>query len=224
MRRWSGVLGLAVALLVVGCGVDEQPEAGEAEVAAEEAGSLSEPVCQPSERMDVAGRTSPYDSTSVEVDGGVVKICYGRPSLRGRTMIGGEAVPYDTLWRTGANEPTILHTNVPVDIAGIEVEPGSYSLYTVPREGEEWTLIVNRSTSQWGHESAYTEEVRAQEVGRTEVQVDILDSPVEQLTIRPVEEEAGRDADTAGDAATAGQGVLLEWQNSRAHIPITPAG
>jgi hypothetical protein len=122
-------------------------------------------------------------------------------------MIGGDAVPYDTLWRTGANEPTTVHVNVPATIAGIDVEPGSYSLYTVPRESGPWTLIVNRATSQWGHESQYTSDVRAEEVGRTEVESESLDSPVEQLTFR-----------------SSGGGAVLEWQDVRVRIPIESRG
>lgn len=210
MRYGSWAGALTVGVLLVACGGADEPEAGtqtgmEAETEAE---TLAVPACEPSERMDVVGRASPYDSTTVQLGAGVAKICYGRPALKGRTMIGSEAVPYDTLWRTGANEPTTIHLNVPATIAGVQVEPGSYSLYTVPREGDQWTLIVNRSTSQWGHESSYTQEVRAQEVGRGEVAAEPLESRVEQLTFRPMEQ---------------GRGVLLEWQNTRVRIPITPA-
>lgn len=216
MRRSSGAAGTLLALAILACGNGaEEAMPGEAGESAEQvelndltASGLPEPECQPSERMDVVGRASPYDSTTIDVGEGMAKICYGRPYLKGRIMIGGEAVPYDTLWRTGANEPTTIHLNVPATIAGLDVEPGSYSLYTIPREGSEWTLIVNRSTSQWGHESTYTEEVRAREVGRTEVQVEPLDSEVEQLTLRPM----------------SSGGVALEWQDSRVRIPITPAG
>lgn len=207
MRHSSWAL-LSVLLVLMGCGdAAEEAEQPAMEGAGEEMVQPEEPACQPSDRMDVVGRASPYDSTTVQVGEGVAKICYGRPTLKGRTMIGGEAVPYDTLWRTGANEPTIIHVNVPTTIAGMEVEPGQYSLYTVPRAGDEWTLIVNRSTSQWGHESTYTEEVRGQEVGRAPVSVESIESPVEQLTFRPMD---------------GGQGVLLEWQNSRVRIPIAP--
>ena len=210
---WSAPLAL---LLLVGCG-DAGGEAGAEmgtengqQMAAGEQTTLSVPACQPSDRMPLPGRPSPYDSTTIQVGEGVAKICYGRPSLKGRTMIGGEAVPYDTLWRTGANEPTTVHLNVPARIAGMEVEPGAYSLYTVPREEGPWTLIVNSSTSQWGHEASYTEEVRAQEVGRAEVPAERVEQPTEQLTIRP-----------AGEGQ---QGAVLEWQNSRVRIPIEPAG
>lgn len=204
--RWSTLLAVAMAAAACGNGADEAAETERPDV---DVASMAEPACEPSEDMDVAGRPSPYDSASVEVGEGVAKICYGRPFLKGRTMIGGQAVPYDTLWRTGANEPTTLHVTVPASVGGVPVEPGSYSLYTVPREAGEWTLIVNRSTEQWGHESSYTDAVRAQEVDRVEVRAETLEEEVDQLTIRPME---------------AGGGVLLEWQNSRVHIPITPAG
>ncbi len=122
-------------------------------------------------------------------------------------MIGGEAVPFGQVWRTGANEPTTIHLSTPASIAGIAVDAGSYSLYTIPAEDGPWTLIVNASTSQWGHESNYPG-VQDQDVGRAEVDAEPIDEAVEQFTIRPMED---------------GGGILLEWQNSRVHIPITPA-
>lgn len=220
MRRWIGVAGLALAMAGVAC--ENAGDAEPAEMQAEEemgqevAGELA---CEPSERMDVVGRTSPYDSVSIDLGEGTAKVCYGRPALKGRTMIGGDAVPFDTLWRTGANEPTTIHLNVPARIAGLDVEPGSYSLYTIPREGTQWTLIVNRSTAQWGHESTYTDEVRAQEVGRVDVRAEAIEPKVEQLTIRAVEEGESENEEVGGAGA---QGLLLEWQNTRLHIPITP--
>ena len=107
------------------------------------------------DNVPAEGRKSPLDSLTFTVAGKPVKLCYGRPSSRGRTMLGGEAVPYGKLWRTGANEPTIFFTPVAVTVAGISVPPGTYSLYTVPGRGE-WEIIVNRSTKQWGEESNYT--------------------------------------------------------------------
>ncbi|NIU19704.1 MAG: DUF2911 domain-containing protein, partial [Actinobacteria bacterium] len=97
--------------------------------------------------MPTEGRVSPLDSITFQVDGDPVKLCYGRPSARGRTMIGGPDVPFGRLWRTGANEPTMIHTTVPITVAGIAIAPGSYSLYTVPGE-ERWEVVVNRSITQ----------------------------------------------------------------------------
>ncbi|HUG41773.1 MAG TPA: DUF2911 domain-containing protein [Longimicrobiales bacterium] len=213
MLRSNLLSALTVAAAVAACGgqaaeddmeeLDHSAMEGQAAVA-------GELVCRPTATgSDLAGRSSPYDSATIAVGEGQAKVCYSRPALRGRTMIGGEAVPYDTLWRTGANEPTIIHLSTAAEIAGMRVEPGSYSLYTVPRQGEEWTLIVNRSTSQWGHELRYTPEVRAQEVGRAQVHVENVEQPVEQFTIRAME---------GGDT-----GLVIEWQNSRIHVPISPA-
>jgi hypothetical protein len=161
-------------------------------------------------RDNLAERPSRLDSISFPVGGGDVKICYGRPSARGRTMIGGDAVPYGSLWRTGANEPTMIHTAVALSVAGIEIEPGSYSLYTVPGQ-ETWQVIVNRSITQWGHEGRYTSEVEAQEVGRATVMSERLDDHVETLTLR---------SEPSGDGAT----LFLEWERTRVTIPIQPAG
>lgn len=107
--------------------------------------------------LPLEGRVSPLDSVTFRVAGVDVKICYGRPSARGRTMIGGSSVPFGKIWRTGANEPTLLRTPVALTIAGVPVPAGTYSVYTVPGEAE-WEIIVNRSYSQWGRERFYTDE------------------------------------------------------------------
>ena len=154
----------------------------------------------------LAGRLSPLDSLSFQLNEHTVKICFGRPSSRGRTMIGGKDVPYGKLWRTGANEPTMVHTTGPISIAGIEVDPGSYSLYTVPGE-VEWTIIVNSSITQWGHIAEYSYRVRRQEVGKAALPRERTARRVETLTFTadPV----------AGEAI-----VLLEWEDTRIAIPI----
>lgn len=152
-------------------------------------------------------RQSPLDSVSFAVKGGTVKVCYGRPASRGRTMIGGEHVPFGKLWRTGANEPTMIHTTVPITIAGIAVPAGSYSLYTVPG-ATQWEIIVNRSITQWGEEHGYTPEVQAQEVARAKVTPGATAALVEQFTIQA--EPAGADGAT----------LVLEWEKTRVPIAI----
>lgn len=201
----------AMTATLLACG-GEQPGDGTPAAEAEQAAPLAatrdqdagQSGCEP--QRDPAGRASPYDSTRFSIDGGEVLVCYGRPSARGRTMIGGENVPFGRLWRTGANEPTILHVSVPASIAGINVEPGAYSLYTIPGESE-WTVIVNRAIDQWGHESAYTPEIEAQEVGRGTVAAERLEDPVEQFTIR-------------SEPADSGSTLVLEWEHTRVPIPV----
>ena len=163
----------------------------------------------PSRNVPVQGRKSPLDSLAFSVAKQSVKVCYGRPSSRGRVMLGGEHVPYGKLWRTGANEPTIFFAPIPLTVAGLRVAPGAYSLYTVPGP-KEWEVIVNRSTSQWGEEGSYTDQVKAQEIGRAKVPSETVTSPVETFTIR---------AEPAGDDAT----LILEWEKTRVKIPFKAA-
>jgi len=125
-------------------------------------------------------------------------------------MLGGADVPYGKLWRTGANEPTIFYAPVSLSVAGIRVKPGVYSLYTVPGKSE-WEVIVNRSTSQWGKEDQYTDELKAQEVGRAKVKSETISKPIETFTIRS-EPTGGK-----------GAALVLEWEKSRVKIPVQAA-
>lgn len=160
------------------------------------------PGCTPQRPAEqVAGRASRYDSVSTTVGTAHVTVCYGRPKMNGRAIFGG-LVPYDTLWRTGANEPTTLHTDAPIEIAGLRLEAGSYALYSVPRAGGEWTLVVNAATDQWGHESSYAG-VRDKEIGRRQVTAVKIGEPIEAFTIE----------------ATPGA-LHLEWERTRVVVPF----
>ena len=201
MMRWTlaaGMLAVATACANSAPPSAEPTNSGGTPVAVDPTVSLA---CQPSDRMPLEGRASPYDSADVAVGGQSLRVCYGRPRAQGREIFGG-LVPYGRLWRTGANEPTILHVPFAAEIAGVRVTPGSYSLYTVPG-AEEWTIVLNPSTSQWGHESSYTAEIEAREIGRGTAPTERLDQHVEQFTIR-------------GDAGA----LLLEWERTRVRIPV----
>ena len=161
----------------------------------------------PFRNVPIQGRKSPLDSLTFGLSGQPIKVCYGRPSSRGRTMLGGSSVPYGKLWRTGANEPTVFFTPIPLNVAGVRVQPGVYSLYTVPGP-REWEIIVNRSISQWGKEDNYTDQVKAQEVGRAKVKSEAVKAPIETFTIR---------AEPAGAKSAS---LLLEWEKTRVSIPV----
>jgi hypothetical protein len=158
-------------------------------------------------------RASPMAALTFEVDGATVKICYSRPAARGRRMLGGKNVPYGQIWRTGANEPTTIITPVALEVAGVLVPPGRVTLYTVPGP-ETWEIVLNRSTSQWGHESQYTEAVRAQELGRTVVPSESVTTPVERFTITVDPEAQGNSSRTD---------LVLAWEGTRVRIPVMPA-
>jgi Protein of unknown function (DUF2911) len=165
----------------------------------------------PHRNVPLEGRKSPLDSVTFTLSNQPIKVCYGRPSSSGRTMIGGSNVPYGKLWRTGANEPTIFYAPVPLTVAGVAVAPGVYSLYTVPGR-QEWEVIVNKSVSQWGHEKEYTPQVKAQEVGRGKVKAEATEKPLETFTIR---------AEPQGSKAAS---LILEWEKTRVRIPIQSKG
>ena len=152
----------------------------------------------------LAERASPPDSAVAIVHGARVKVCYSRPSARGRSIMGG-LVPYGEPWRLGANEATSIHLQFPAEIAGVRVEPGSYSLYVIPGESQ-WTVAVNRSVERWG--IPIDDAVRAQDVGRGSVAVERLDQHVEQLTLR------------FGPGAQGSTELIVEWERTRVRIPI----
>lgn len=156
-------------------------------------------------------RASPMTSLTFQVGESTVKVCYSRPAARGRKMLGGKNVPFGQLWRTGANEPTTIITPVPLLVAGVLVPPGRAALYTVPGP-ETWEIILNRSTSQWGHESQYSEAVRAQELGRAILQSESVTPAVERFTIS---------ADPGAADAGVGTDLVLIWEGTRVRIPVT---
>ena len=164
--------------------------------------------CPYREGSDPSARPSPLDSVTFKVGGSDVRVCYSRPSARGRTMIGGENVPYGQVWRTGANETTKIMSAAALRVGGIEVPAGMHALYTVPGESE-WQIIVNRSHEQWGAERTYTDEVKAQELGRTTVKAERLDDHIEAFTIR------------AEPQADGSANLVLEWEHTRVRVPIT---
>ena len=121
------------------------------------------------------------------------------------------------LWRLGANDPTIIHLPFASTLAGQTLAAGAYSLYAVPGR-DQWTLVINKSITQWGatvdegeFKSAYTDEVKAQEVARITVPAEAMTEPVEKLTIRAVPTGA-----TSTD-------LVIEWEKTRVRIPLTLA-
>ncbi len=166
-----------------------------------------DPACRTTASpTSLAKRASPFDSVSFTVGAARVKICYSRPSSRGRTMLGGHNVPFGRVWRTGANEPTVLHTSGLLSVAGVMLEAGSYSLYTIPTT-DEWVIILNRSLDQWGDEGSYTDAIKRQDVGRGKARATKPEKHVEQFTIRP-------------DWSSAQATLVLEWEWTRVTVPL----
>lgn len=160
-------------------------------------------------RGNVAERPSPYDSISGMVGSAMLKVCYGRPSARGRQFVGHDTHPFGEPWRFGADEATQLHVSAPVSVAGVSLGAGSYSLYVIPGPSE-WEVVVNGNHNRWG--IPINDAVRAADVGSGRVPVESLPSPVETFTLRL-------------EPAGAGQAHLVaEWESWRIRIPIRATG
>src|SRR5262245_30123523 len=93
-------------------------------------------------------RVSPKATVTQAVGLTDITITYSRPGVKGRTIWGG-LVPYDQVWRTGANEATIITISQDVTINGKPLPAGTYSLHTIPGR-TAWTIIFNKKADQWG--------------------------------------------------------------------------
>jgi hypothetical protein len=154
------------------------------------------------QQQDKSKRPSPPGTAEVTfADGKKVTINYSRPSAKGRKIVGG-LVPYDQVWRTGANEATSLKTDVDLEIGGTTVPAGSYTLYTLP-SASSWKLIINKQTGQWG--TVYQQD---QDLARVDMNVTSLSQPVEQFTI--ILDKKG------GDAAQ----LNLQWEKTQASVGV----
>ncbi|HET7228797.1 MAG TPA: DUF2911 domain-containing protein [Longimicrobium sp.] len=116
------------------------------------------------------------DTVRARIGSATFTIDYGRPLARGRVLL-GNVIPYDRVWRTGANAATQFTTSAPVTLAGLSLPAGSYTLWTIPHaRGVE--LVVNRQTGQWG-----TRYDAARDLGRAPMTAQTLAAPVERFTI-----------------------------------------
>jgi hypothetical protein len=143
-----------------------------------------------------AQRASPHETVTATVDGAKISVTYGRPYLKGR-KVGVQLAPYGQVWRTGADEATTLVTDKALMFGNTHVEPGTYTLYTLPGE-KSWQLIINRQTGQWG-----TEYNQKRDLARIPMTVGKTQAPVEQLTIQVADTPAGGE-------------LQLSWENTRA--------
>ena len=108
--------------------------------------------------------------------GAIMVIDYGRPLVRERSVWGGVLVPFDSLWRYGANDATHLFTTRPLTFGTVSLTPGTYTLW-VQRTRQGTSLILNRQTGQWG-----TQYDASHDVGRVEMQSAAAPGFMEELT------------------------------------------
>jgi len=118
---------------------------------------------------------SPPEKATGTINGANIQINYSSPSVRGR-KIWGELVPFDQVWRAGANEATTFETDKDVLIEGLKLPAGKYSFFVIPNE-KECTIIFNKESKQWG---AYKYDEKKDQL-RVKVKPKTANSSVEKL-------------------------------------------
>lgn len=154
-------------------------------------------------------RVSPHETVGAVVDGNRVTIVYGRPytkdSKTGEARkIWGGLVPYGKVWRTGADEATLLITQKPIVFGETTIPAGAYTLYVLPQEDGSAKLIINKQLGQWG--TQYDEQ---QDVARIDLKKETLEKPADQFTISVSKNPAG------------GGGLKLMWADTQLSTTFT---
>jgi hypothetical protein len=148
---------------------------------------------------------SPAAETSATFAGKTVRIKYNAPSVRGRKIFGAGGLlssdPTYPAWRAGANSATSFHTDVDLDINGLAVPKGDYTLYAWVADPDNWLLIVNKQTGQWGLQYD-----AKQDVGRAKMTMSKPSALIEtyKMTLR-------------SDGPAVGT-LRMEWENHIATV------
>jgi hypothetical protein len=166
---------------------------------------LSAALCAVS--TGVAFAQSPAANTSVTIAGKNLSVRYSAPSVRGRKIFGAGGLlstdPTYPAWRAGANSATAFHTNADLDIGGLHVPKGDYTLYAWIADPDNWQLILSKQTGQWG----LTYEPKL-DLGRVKMNMSKPSAPIETYKIT-----------LSSTGANTGK-LQLEWENHIASVPI----
>ncbi len=156
-------------------------------------------MAQPGRGADLP---SPGRKADVTLGQAKVIIDYGAPSAKGRKVM-GEVVPYDTWWRTGANEATAFETTGDLSIGTLRVPAGKYTLVTLP-SATQWQLVICKHTGQWG-----TDRFEADDLGKVSMTKASLPSPQEQMSIT-FEKTTGKKTQ-----------LHIKWETTDVWVPVT---
>jgi hypothetical protein len=158
--------------------------------------------------MPLVQAQSPAATESVTVKGKNLKIDYAAPSVRGRKIFGdGGQISKDPtypVWRAGANSATAFHTDADLNVAGLNVPKGDYTLFVDVKNPDAWTLIFNKQTGQWG--LTYD---AGQDLGRVKLNMSKPPASIEQLKYTLTDDGGGKAK------------LQLAWENHVASVPIT---
>lgn len=144
-------------------------------------------------------RPSPLEVKEGQVGGKQVKLQYGSPAVKGRT-IWGDLVPYNVVWRTGANEATYVDFTSDMVVEGQSIKAGKYSIFTLPKESGSWTAIFN---SDWDLEHGHFQYNEKNDVLRVDVTPVWESTSEERLSI-----------------AIESPGIVIRWEKLKLPIAI----
>jgi len=157
-------------------------------------------------------RVSPHDTTSAVISGCRVSVTYGRPYTKDphsgeNRKIWGGLVPFDKVWRTGADEATVLITQKPIKFGDTTVPAGAYTLWTLPAADGSAKLIINKQIGQWGvGPGSYDEQ---NDLARIDLTKETLSNPVGQFTM------------VVSKNPPSGGILKLEWDDIQYSAPFT---
>ena len=153
-------------------------------------------------------KNSPQKTATYDKNGMDLSVNYSSP-LKKDSVIFGELVPYDRVWRTGANEPTTFITATNISVGGKSLPSGSYALWTIPGK-ENWTIIFNSEIPEWGVTifSGGKETTRNPETDIVQISVPVqqLAQTIESLSINFDEKEQLY--------------LSLSWDKTKVSVPI----
>jgi hypothetical protein len=144
---------------------------------------------------------SPPEKTSISISGKKIAVQYSAPSMRKRVMFGG-LEPYNKVWRAGANDATMLTTDADLDLGGLKLPKGKYSLF-VWLDQTQWQLIVNRETGMSGLQ--YNQKM---DLGRVQMTMSKPPKPIEKFRIT-----LSKKSKTGNDGR-----LELAWENTIASV------
>ena len=151
-------------------------------------------------------RLSPKDMAKIELNDLDLKVEYNRPSKREREIFGA-LVPFNKVWRTGANEATTFETNKNLRVSGLPLPEGKYTIWTVPMESS-WKVMFNSRQYEWGVDEKMEPMWDPNyDVLEIEVPTIPMDTTVEKFTI-------------AFDNTTGNLKLTMAWDNTKIEVPI----
>ena len=190
MKTYQTILSATlIAMVFTSCSESKTSESSESEVAVETKEAAETVESRPSPLMEKTG----------QIAGKTFKIQYGSPAVKGRELW-GDLVPYNVVWRTGANEASYVELAEDMTVEGNRLPAGKYSLFTIPKESGPWTVIFN---SEWDLEHGHFQYDEKNDVLRVDV--------------TPIWEESSQES-LSMDIESPG--IVIRWEKLKLPISI----